>query len=214
VPTTSGVHTLRIFSPDTPAESGNYTVTVKKIADDHGNDRDNATELTLGLPEAGVTDFNGDVDMFSFEANEGWVYELKKSGFAVEEFWVDEFQPYTGPKEDDNFDSVITWSAPSTSRYYYQTFGIEPGTTYTVTISGEPDDHVDRDLHDHRHNRYRSGRLNRDMGKRVSMPLWNLPKRGCRHPTYRWSTHCHQESWRPLRSRRPCNFRRNPHRGN
>ena len=131
------------FSPDTPAESGNYTVTVKKIADDHGNDRDNATELTLGLPEAGVTDFNGDVDMFSFEANEGWVYELKKSGFAVEEFWVDEFQPYTGPKEDDNFDSVITWSAPSTSRYYYQTFGIEPGTTYTVTISGEPDDHVD-----------------------------------------------------------------------
>ena len=146
----SGTNTLHVRSvvtvgaAGTGADTGHYSVTVSEQYDDHGNDREHATELVLGFPEPGVSNFNSDIDMFSFEATEGWIYKISKAGFVVEEFWLDKRQPYTGSQiVSNNYDSVITWVAPSSGKYYYQVLGFLRDEPYTVQISGGPDDHPD-----------------------------------------------------------------------
>lgn len=148
VPTISGTYTVHIRSSDVPAESGKYILTVTGRADDHGNDRETATLLVEGLPEPGEIDYTGDVDMFAFDAQKGWIYQLTTTnvtGLVVEELLLGELDYYKGDKREEGNQSVINgWVAPSTRRYYYRLDNIvQSGANYVVEVSGEPDDHVD-----------------------------------------------------------------------
>lgn len=124
---------------------GAYTLTIS--SDDHGENRETARELTIGVPEPGVIDYKGDVDMFVFEAQEGWIYQLTTTnvtGSVIGDLYLGYLEPYEGPKREEGAQSVIeNWVAPSTRRYFYSISNIiKSGAAYILEVRGEQDDHV------------------------------------------------------------------------
>ncbi|MFC1736703.1 pre-peptidase C-terminal domain-containing protein, partial [Candidatus Hydrogenedentota bacterium] len=61
--------------------TGDYTLAVRSIVDDHGNTHETATPVTVGgsaMP--GSIDIPGDVDFFSFVARKDFLYTIERGG--------------------------------------------------------------------------------------------------------------------------------------
>ena len=59
-------------------DAGSYTLTVSHstIVDDHGNDIDDATVAAVGADVEGALDYDGDIDFFRFQAEQGQSYQI------------------------------------------------------------------------------------------------------------------------------------------
>ena len=94
-----------------------------------------------------MIDYKGDVDMFVFEPQEGWIYQLTTTnvtGSVIGDLYLGYLEPYEGPKREEGAQSVIeNWVAPSTGRYFYSISNIiKSGAAYIMEVRGEQDDHV------------------------------------------------------------------------
>ena len=131
-------------------DTGSYTMTVVvlDIEDDHGDDVDNATAVTVGEAAQGNMDYDGDLDFFAFEAQEGVVYQidvelgtLEDSGVELVDAdgWVLEFNV-----DFESLASRIVWRAESSGEYYVAVSGWGTGSyTMTVAVLDIEDDHGD-----------------------------------------------------------------------
>ena len=110
--------------------AGTYTLTVSlsDIFDDHGDSGKDATTVAVGQSVAGELEYDDDLDVFRFTAQEGRLYWIDLALGTLGDFYLDLFDTpelYTdGPElaynDDygDSYGSRIIWEAPSPGDYY------------------------------------------------------------------------------------------------
>ncbi len=129
--------------------AGSYTLTVaySDVVDDHGNDLGSSTGVTVGADVGGTLEYEGDVDVFRFAAEEGQLYQLDLAlgtlGDSHLELrdssdWGLEYNDDYG----ETYASRIVWPAPASGDYYLVVGGFGVGSyTLTVAYSDLVDDH-------------------------------------------------------------------------
>ncbi len=138
--------------------TGSYTLTAAAldIVDDHADSVEGATPLAIGEVTQGALDYEGDVDNFAFEAEEGVVYQIDVGlgmlpDLLLSVYDSDEFEVAFNEYHDDSPESRIVWKAPSSGGYYIEVFtytsasiaGYGTGSyTLTVTALDIVDDHA------------------------------------------------------------------------
>ncbi len=130
---------------------GSYTLTVSAldVVDDHANSVERATVVTVGEPMQGALDYDGDEDFFTFEAEEGKVYQIDVGLGTLPDSWLDIYDSdgfqiaSNDDRDDDSLASRIVWKAPSSGEYYAAVGGYGVGS-YTLTVEALDivDDHA------------------------------------------------------------------------
>ena len=126
-------------------ETGSYTLTVTPINDDHGEGRASATEVTLGEPIRGDTQYLGDRDYFRFRAEKARFYLIDASPPRTPSDWGASLQLQDSKGDEVRLWGKI-WEAPETGDFY---IGLETPYSmgaYVLTVSQIPappaDDHA------------------------------------------------------------------------
>ena len=133
--------------------TGSYTLTVAlDIVDDHADSVEGATSATVGEPVQGTLDYDGDMDVFVFEAEEGQLYRIYVSlgTLTDSELWLyevgEQYLGIWGVAADDYSAAAsrIVWKALSSGKYYAEVSGYGTGS-YTLTVAALDivDDHAD-----------------------------------------------------------------------
>ena len=130
---------------------GSYTLTVSAldVVDDHANSVEGATVVTDGEAMQGALDYDGDEDFFTFEAEEGKVYQIDVDLGTLPDSWLDIYDSdgfqiaSNDDRDDDSLASRIVWEAPSSGEYYAAVGGFGTGS-YTLTVEALDivDDHA------------------------------------------------------------------------
>ena len=133
--------------------TGTYTLTValSDITDDHGETAENATAMTVGQSVAGELEYDDDLDVFRFTAQEGQLYQIDVALGTLEDFYLTVFDTedtenslelvYIYDLENPSL-SQILWESPESGQYYLQVGGYGTGSyTLTVDPSDIADDH-------------------------------------------------------------------------
>ena len=131
-------------SGDPTSGLGSYTLTISRseFVDNHGDDTDNATAISVGESIEGTSDYEGDVDVFLFTGEAGHLYTLDVISSA-QYFGADVYE--RDPECPDglcwvagftSIDGGDSWHAEEPSDYYIFVDGLEPGVSYTLTITG------------------------------------------------------------------------------
>ncbi len=122
-------------------------VSVSDIVDDFAS----AAEVVLGESVEGVLDYEGDVDVFVFEATEGEVYEAEVGLGSLSDSMVKVYDEYWTPYafNDDGWDdspaSRAVWTAAESGDFYVEVSGYPEGSyMLTVGISDVVDDFSNR----------------------------------------------------------------------
>ena len=120
---------------------GTYTLTVSHstIVDDHGDDIDDATAIRVGADVRGALDYDGDIDYFSFQAEQGQSYRIDVAQGTLYDPKLDLFDSdgwLLGTNDDygDPYASRLYWEAPSSGERYVAVEGYGTGT-YTLAVS-------------------------------------------------------------------------------
>ena len=124
--------------------TGTYTLTVSLIIDDHGNSEREATAIRVGADVRGALDYDGDIDFFRFQAEEGRSYPIDMALGTLDDSTVsliDSDGQYAGSYYYDRDTPGLSWEAPSSGEFYVvvESYGIG---TYTLTVSLINDDHA------------------------------------------------------------------------
>ncbi len=127
------------------ASQGDYTITVKGSSeggspDDHGNDFDSATFLSVGEAIGSVIEYDGDLDMFRFTAEGGQLYRIDvEIGTLVDsevalldsDGWLLEYSEAVGESNAER----IVWEAPESGDYYVEVSGASTFSTGSYIFS-------------------------------------------------------------------------------
>ena len=115
--------------------------------DDHGNDIDDATAIRVGADVRGALDYDGDIDFFRFQAEQGQSYQIDVALGTLEDSIVELYDvdwSFLDTNDDyaDTNASRLYWEAPSSGERYVLVGGYSTGTyTLTVSLSDLIDDH-------------------------------------------------------------------------
>ena len=122
--------------------AGTYALTIGLsggIADDHGDNIGSATAAAVGSYFEAALDYDGDVDYFAFQAEEGERYQIDVDLLTLGDSELTLYD--AGGREvaynDDYGDSLasrIVWEAPSAGEYYIVVSGWGAAGTYALTI--------------------------------------------------------------------------------
>ena len=135
--------------------TGSYTLTISlsDIRDDHGNDRDSATAVAVGVDTQGTLEYEDDVDFFSFTATAGQLYQIDVALGTLDDSEVRLLGSggWIVASNDDHGNSPasrIVWEAPDSGDYYAKveaSRSARDGTgsyTLTISLSDIQDDHA------------------------------------------------------------------------
>ena len=117
------------------------------VPDDHGNDIDDATVAAVGADVRGALDYDGDIDYFRFQAEQGQSYQIDVALGTLHDSTVDLYDSdgWLMDSNDDYGDTLASrlyWNAPSSGERYVAVEGYGRGTyTLTVSLSDLIDDH-------------------------------------------------------------------------
>ena len=145
--TDSGPHYVAVSGFGAGTGTYTLTVTVLDIVDDHGNRNAEATPVTLGEAIEGVLDYDGDVDVFMFEAAAGESYQIDVTpgtlSYSIATLYDAEDLPLA--YNDDyggTLASRLYWEATDSGPLHVAVEGYGTGT-YTLTVANFVDDHGD-----------------------------------------------------------------------
>ena len=120
---------------------GTYTLTVSlsDVIDDHGNSEGDATAIRVGADVRGAMDYDGDIDFFRFQAEQGQSYQIDVALGTLHDSIVDLYDSdgsFLDTNDDygDTLASRLYWNAPSSGERYVAVEGFGIGT-YTLTVS-------------------------------------------------------------------------------
>ena len=118
----------------------------EEVPDDHGNDIDDATAIRVGADVRGALDYDGDIDFFRFQAEQGQSYQIDVALGTLDDSIVELYDgdgSFLDTNDDygDTLASRLYWNAPSSGERYVFVGGYGVGT-YTLTVS-IVDDHGD-----------------------------------------------------------------------
>ncbi len=124
------------------SDAGSYTLTISLStdADDHADTTSAATAITVGQAVQGAIDRPGDVDVFSFTAQVGVLYQIDAALGTLDDSVVEllDANGWTIESNDDYGDSLasrIFWEAPSAGDYYVAVKGYDSVGSYTLTVA-------------------------------------------------------------------------------
>ena len=131
---------------------GIYSLVVQVVEldpDDHSNVPGGATPLQVGDELAGQLEYEGDVDVFRFDAVAGTIYKIaaktRTLGDSILELY-DADWVIVGYSDDNQLwiaDGVLSWLASESGVYYVQVYrGYDTGS-YVLTADTVEDDHKD-----------------------------------------------------------------------
>ena len=128
-----------LFCGATP-EPASTARPAEPAVDDHANAVDDATAVTLWDAVKGSLDYEGDIDLFLFQAEEGQTYRIdvalgNLSDSVVELYDANEEWLAANDDHGDSFASRIVWVAPRSGEYYVAVFGWGGTGSYTLTVS-------------------------------------------------------------------------------
>ena len=110
--------------------------------DDHADQRDNATVIEVGESVEGMVDYEGDLDIFRFRAQQEVVYMIAAELEIEEANWSLGLYGAQGQFEDFANSVPIFWQAPASDDYYVEFNAVtEEVGPYTLTVSLATDDH-------------------------------------------------------------------------
>ena len=126
--TEAGTYYLEVKSWWGNAGAGEYTITVTAVEaapDDHGDDAETATDISIGEAVEGFVDYEFDLDYFRFRANEGEEYLLhvdhQMLGHSVVKVYLadgtTESPPYSA-RSGLNEGSTFRWRADTSSECF------------------------------------------------------------------------------------------------
>ena len=124
----------------------------EEVPDDHGNDIDDATAIRVGADVRGALDYDGDIDYFRFQAEQGQSYQIDVALGTLHDSTVDLYDSdgWLMDSNDDYGDTLASrlyWNAPSSGERYVAVEGYGIGTyTLTVSLSDVIDDHADSEV--------------------------------------------------------------------
>jgi hypothetical protein len=107
-----------------PLVLGDYSLHVRSMSDDHGNDAATATPVAIGSNTHGVIEIGGDVDWFRFQAVGGRTYVFETSLGNLHDSVLTLFaQNGTTQLVNDNDGGIgrasrIEWQAPNSGAYF------------------------------------------------------------------------------------------------
>ena len=123
----------------------------EEVPDDHGNDIDDATGIRVGADVRGAMDYDGDIDFFRFQAEQGQSYQIDVALGTLDDSIVELYDgdgAFLDTNDDygDTLASRLYWNAPSSGERYIAVVGYGIGTyTLTVSLSDIIDDHANSD---------------------------------------------------------------------
>ena len=110
--------------------TGAYTLTVSEDA--HGDDPDNATAITVGELVAGALDYEGDGDVFAFQAEAGQTYQFVLALGSLQTHDLSLWTSDTGWTQLDQ----PAWEAQRQGEVYLAVWSSARSTgSYTLTIT-------------------------------------------------------------------------------
>ena len=122
-------------------DTGSYTLTVvvADITDDHAGTVDEATAVAVGETVQGTLEYENDIDLFVFQAEEGVLYQIDValgtlSDSLVGLYDADEQELAYNDDHGESLASRIFWQASRSGAYYVAVEGYDTGT-YTLTVS-------------------------------------------------------------------------------
>ena len=122
------------------------------VPDDHGNDIDDATAIRVGADVRGAVDYDGDIDFFRFQAEQGQSYQIDVALGTLDDSIVELYDgdgSFLDTNDDygDTLASRLYWNAPSSGERYVAVEGYGVGTyTLMVSLSDFIDDHADSEV--------------------------------------------------------------------
>ena len=119
--------------------TGSYTLTIdySNIEDDHANSIDGATAAVIGGNVQGNLDYDGDEDIFVFEAQQDMIYQIDVALGTLDDSVVEVLNA-DGRRLEYNDDfgsslaSSLVWRAPGSGEHYIMVWGYGTGS-YTLT---------------------------------------------------------------------------------
>ena len=124
-------------------DTGSYTLTVSlsDIVDDHADEVDGATAISVGETTGGAIDYEGDSDVFRFTVEAGQIYQIDVELGTLENSYLSLLNSdgYEFESNDDHGESKasrITWLAKESGDYYLRVSPAWDGGTgsYTLTV--------------------------------------------------------------------------------
>ncbi len=124
--------------------TGSYSLTISVNADDHGDSREAATLVAVGGVVQGALDYKGDVDFFTFEAEEGKSYRIQVDVGSLSAFTTTRYGPdgeSLGVSVASNAQSRFSFphilEAKTSGSYYIEVDGslAEATGSYTLTVA-------------------------------------------------------------------------------
>ncbi len=122
-------------------DTGSYTLTVavSDITDDHASTVEEATTVTVGETMQGTLEYENDIDLFMFQAEEGVLYQIDValgtlSDSLVGLYDADEQELAYNDDHGDSLASRVFWQASRSGTYYVAVEGYGTGS-YTLTVT-------------------------------------------------------------------------------
>ena len=125
------------------------TEPVSDITDDHASAVEAATAVTVGEAVQGTLEYENDIDVFVFQAEEGVFYQIDVALETLSDSLVglyDAAEQELAYNDDhgDSLASRVIWKAPRSGAYYVAVEGYDTGSyTLTVAETDITDDHAD-----------------------------------------------------------------------
>ena len=108
------------------------------IIDDHANSEGGATAIRAGAGVRGVLDYDGDIDYFRFQAEQGKFYQIDVALGTLDDSQLvllgpDDWELAYNDDHGNTYASRLSWEAPSSGERYVAVEGYGVGT-YTLTV--------------------------------------------------------------------------------
>ena len=121
----SGDYRVRMSSRYSQPALGTYSfaVDLADFTDDHANEKENATRVSLGETASGSVDYSGDYDYFVFQAEAGREYSIRAEpiGMGNIRLEVHDFrQQIASARDESGAPAVLRWTAPASRDYYVE----------------------------------------------------------------------------------------------
>ena len=100
-----------------------FAVDLADFTDDHANEKENATRVSLGETASGSVDYSGDYDYFVFQAEAGREYSIRAEPIGMGNIWMgvhDFLQEIASARDESGAPAVLRWTAPASRDYYVE----------------------------------------------------------------------------------------------
>ena len=112
-----------------------------RVVDDHGDDFDSATTISVGVAVDGVVEHGNDRDFFRFAVEQGHFYQVDTT-LETEPVWLEAHVPdVDSPGELVWADLQYGWEASVSGEAYFEVSGGGWTGSYTLTVNDLVDDH-------------------------------------------------------------------------